>query len=161
MLQRIQTVHFAITMLLFSALFAGLDLLKFELQDGEKIRTIDVFGRATYTQTNTEKTLVANESIPLFIVAIAMILLLFITLMAYKNVHRQLSLARISMLINAILVFLLVVWSTYLFITAPTDSSNSVQLGFYVLASTLPFTYFGYKGVLKDKMLLDSIDRLR
>ena len=118
MLQRIQTVHFAITMLLFSALFAGLDLLKFELQAGEKIRTIDVFGRATYTQTNAEKTLVANESIPLFMAVIAMILLLFITLMAYKNVHRQLSLARISMLINAILVFLLVVWSTYLFVTA-------------------------------------------
>jgi amino acid transporter len=161
MLQRIQTVHFAITMLLFGSLFAGLDLLTFELQDSGKIRTIDIFGRTTYTQTNTEETLVSNESIPLFLVAIAMILLLFITLMAYKNMHRQLSLARISMLINAVLVFLFVIWSTYLFITAPADSSNFVQLGFYVFASTLPFTYFGYKGVLKDKMLLDSINRLR
>ena len=45
MLQRIQTAHFAITMLLFGSLFTGLDLLTFELQASGKIRTLDIFGR--------------------------------------------------------------------------------------------------------------------
>lgn len=162
MLQRIQTVYFAITMLLFSSMFTGLSLLKFEQQGGEKTQFINIFGRSTYSQSESKEILlVTNESIPLFVLAIAMILLLFITLMAYKNVHRQLSLARISMFINVVLIVLFVIWSTYLFIIAPTGSSNSVQVGFYLLASTAPLSYFGYKGVLKDKMLLDSIDRLR
>jgi hypothetical protein len=36
-----------------------------------------------------------------------------------------------------------------------------VGIGFYLLVSGLPFTYFAMRGVQKDKMLLDSLDRLR
>jgi hypothetical protein len=36
-----------------------------------------------------------------------------------------------------------------------------VGIGFYLLISGLPFTYFALKGVQKDKVLLDSLNRLR
>ena len=160
MLQRIQTIYFIIAMLLFGSLFSGLNFLRFEGADGE-ITTLDIFGRSSYYATPTGEKYVSSEMIPLFILGMGMILLLFITMMSYKKLARQLNLARLSMVLNAFFLVLFVAWSTYLFIDAPADRSNSVEIGFYLLCCTLPFTYFAYKGVLKDKLLLDSIDRLR
>ena len=161
MLQRIQTLHFLISMLLFGSLFTGLNFLKFETKGGQEVSTIDVFGRSSYYISNQEEKFVSSQMIPLFLLALGMIFLLFITLMSYKKLNRQLSLARLTLMINALLVFLFVIWSTYLFFDAQSEYNNSVRIGFYLLSCTLPFTYFGYKGVLRDKMLLDSIDRLR
>ena len=161
MLQRIQSLHFLISMLLFGSLFAGINFLKFETNGGQEVSTIDLFGRSSYYISNQEEKFVSSQMIPLFLLALGMIFLLFITLMSYKKLNRQLSLARLTLMINALLVFLFVIWSTYLFFDAPSAYNNSVRIGFYLLSCTLPFTYFGYKGVLRDKMLLDSIDRLR
>jgi hypothetical protein len=36
-----------------------------------------------------------------------------------------------------------------------------VGIGFYLLVAGLPFAYFAMRGVQKDKLLLDSLDRLR
>ncbi len=47
MLQRIQTLHFLISMLLFGSLFTGLNFLKFETKGGQEVSTIDVFGRSS------------------------------------------------------------------------------------------------------------------
>jgi amino acid transporter len=160
MLQRIQTIYFIIAMLLFGSLFGGLNFLRFESSDGE-ISTLDIFGRSSYYATQHGEKYVSSEMIPLFIFGMGMILLLFITMMSYKKIARQLNLARLSMLLNAFFLVLFVTWSTYLFFDAPADWTNSVEIGFYLLCCTLPFTYFAYKGVLKDKLLLDSIDRLR
>jgi amino acid transporter len=160
MLQRIQTIYFIIAMLLFGSLFGGLNFLRFESSDGE-ISTLDIFGRSSYYATEHGEKYVSSEMIPLFIFGMGMILLLFITMMSYKKIARQLNLARLSMLLNAFFLVLFVAWSTYLFFDAPADWTNSVEIGFYLLCCTLPFTYFAYKGVLKDKLLLDSIDRLR
>jgi len=161
MLGRIHSIHFLISMSLFGSLFAGLNFLKFEAKGGQEVSTVDLFGRSSYYITNHQEKFVSSEMIPLFLLAIGMIFLLFITLMSYKKINRQLSLARLTLMLNAFLVLLFVIWSTYLFVDAPSDSNNSVRIGFYLLSCTLPFTYFGYKGVLRDKLIIDSIDRLR
>jgi len=161
MFGRIQSLHFFISMLLFGSLFAGLNFLKFEAKSGQEVSTVDLFGRSSYYVSNNQEKFVSSEMIPLFILAFGMIFLLFITLMSHKKINRQLSLARLTLMLNALLVFLFVIWSTYLFVDAPSDSNNSVRIGFYLLSCTLPFTYFGYKAVLRDKLIIDSIDRLR
>jgi amino acid transporter len=159
MLQRIQTIHFLISMLIIGTLFSGVDFLTFE-KKGE-IKTMDLFGKTSFQQTAHGKEIVSTETIPLFVIAAGLIILLFIGMMAYKSIQRQLKISRFSLIVHALTSFAFVAWCTYLFVASPSDQSNSISLGFYLMAASLPFTYFAYRGVLRDKMLLDSIDRLR
>jgi hypothetical protein len=158
MLQRIQTLYFALSIVLWGAFFTGVPLLIFENPASKTVAYISVFGSKII---DGKETLLKVENQPIFIVCGLMIVLVFLTLMRYKSPKKQLGLARFTLLLNALLVFALVVWSTYLFSTGPKGSSNSVGLGYYLLCATLPLSYFGYRGVLSDKMLLDSLDRLR
>jgi amino acid transporter len=161
MLQRIQTLYFALSIVLWGAFFSGVSLLSFENTASKTVSYVTVFGSKTCQITNGKESLLKVENQPIFILCGLMIVLVFLTLMRYKSPKKQLGLARFTLLLNALLVFALVVWSTYLFSTGPKGSSNSVGLGYYLLCATLPLSYFGYRGVLSDKMLLDSLDRLR
>lgn len=161
MLQRIQTVYFALSIVLWGAFFSGVSLLSFENTASKTVENVSIFGRKIFQMADGKETLLKVENQPIFILCGLMIVLVFLTLMRYKSPKKQLGLARFTLLLNALLVFALVVWSTYLFSTGPKGSSNSVGLGYYLLCATLPLSYFGYRGVLRDKMLLDSLDRLR
>lgn len=161
MLQRLQTLYFIISIVLFGFLFSGVNFLKFIGPGGREVDTIDLFGRTSYYTSHGKEIIVSSEMIPLVVLNLGMILLLSMCIFSFKKIHRQLNISRFTFLVNALLVILFVIWSTYLFIDSPEGKSNSVQWGFYLLCCTLPFTYFGYKGVLRDKLLLDSIDRIR
>lgn len=161
MLQRIQTLYFAISIGLFFSLLSGIDLMTFSSLKEKKVQTVDVFGKTVYINDGTKLTTQSTQSFPLYIIVIGLVMLLFVTLMAYKKIGRQLKLSRFVMLLNVLLVIAFVVWNTYLFGASNNESTNSLGVGFYLLVSTVPLTFLGYKGVLKDKMLLDSIDRLR
>jgi hypothetical protein len=69
-------------------------------------------------------------------------------------------LARLVALIYLIsLVALLVVGSLGLIVKGAVGIE--LGLGYYLCVVGLPFTYFAFKGVKKDKELLESLDRLR
>jgi amino acid transporter len=160
MFQRIQSVYFILSALLFIALLGGLDFLKFH-ESTMEYHSIDLYGRSSFYYSKGSFQLISHEFIPLVVLALGMILLLFSTLVSYKKIKRQLSLARLTFLVNAFLVVVFVIWSTILFVQETANASNNVQVGFYLAVVTLPLTFFGYKGVLRDKTLLDSINRLR
>jgi hypothetical protein len=82
MLGRIHSIHFLISISLFGSLFAGLNFLKFEAKGGQEVSTVDLFGRSSYYINNNEEKFVSSEMIPLFLLAIGIIFLLFITLMS-------------------------------------------------------------------------------
>jgi hypothetical protein len=161
MLQRIQTLYFTLGILLWGSFFSGVSLLSFENNSAKTVEYVSVLGRKTFQMENGKEILIKAQSQPIFLVCGLMVVLLFLALMRYKSPKKQLGLARFTLLLNALLVFALVVWSTYLFSVAPKGSNNSVDLGYYMLCVTLPLSYFGYRGVLRDKILLDSVDRLR
>ncbi|MFM7566928.1 MAG: DUF4293 family protein [Flavobacteriales bacterium] len=161
MLQRLQTLYFILSIGLFFALLSGVDLMTFTAIKEKKITSVDVFGKSVFHLDGTHETLETTQSMPLFLGVFAMIILLFITLMGYKKLSRQLKLARLAMFINVLLVVAFLLWNTFLFGSSSNVSSNGLGMGFYLLVCTVPFTFFGYKGVLNDKRLLDSIDRLR
>ncbi|MEI8193195.1 MAG: DUF4293 family protein [Flavobacteriia bacterium] len=160
MFQRIQSVYFILSTLLFIALLGGLDFLKFH-ESSMEYHIVDLYGRSSYYYSKGSFQLISNEFIPLVVPVLGMILLLVSTMVSFKKIKRQLSLARLTFLVNTFLVVVFVIWSTLLFVQGNANASNHIQLGFYVAVITLPLTFFGYKGVLRDKTLLDSINRLR
>ncbi|NBV09488.1 MAG: DUF4293 family protein [Flavobacteriia bacterium] len=160
MFQRIQSVYFILSTLLFIVLLGGLDFLKFH-ESSMEYHIVDLYGRSSYYYSKGSFQLISNEFIPLVVPVLGMILLLVSTMVSFKKIKRQLSLARLTFLVNTFLVVVFVIWSTLLFVQGNANASNHIQLGFYVAVTTLPLTFFGYKGVLRDKTLLDSINRLR
>lgn len=161
MLQRIQTLYFLLSILLFASLLSGIDFIRFDHVQSKDFDSIDIFGISSYHYSNGSFQVIWAKFIPLFILGIGMILLLFASMMAYKKVNKQLALARLTFLINLLLIVLFVGWSTYLLWSEDWQFSNQIGIGYYLLISTLPITFFAYKGVLRDKRLLDSIDRIR
>lgn len=161
MIQRIQSLYFALNLLLLGSFFSGISWMKFENKPTKTIEYLSVFGWKTYSLAEGKETLLKVQPQPLYAAIALLILILFLALMRYKNPRKQLGIARLAMMINALFLVAFVIWTTYLFSTATKDSSNSVGLGYYLLCTTLPLSYFAYRGVLRDKMLLDSLDRLR
>lgn len=161
MIQRIQSIYFALNILILGYFFTGITLVKFENKVNKTVEYRSVFGRNLFSIAEGKETLVKAQHQPLYVAIALLILLLFIALMRYKNPRKQLGIARLAMMINALFLVAFVIWTTYLFSSAPKESNNSVGLGYYLLCTTLPLSYFAYRGVLRDKMLLDSLDRLR
>lgn len=161
MIQRIQSLYFALNLLLLGSFFSGISWMKFENKAAKTIESLSVFGWKTYSLAEGKETLLKVQPQPLYVAIALLILILFLALMRYKNPRKQLGIARFALLVNAFLLLAFVVWTTYLFSSAPKASNNSVGLGYYFLCCTLPLSYFAYRGVLRDKMLLDSLDRLR
>ena len=81
----------------------------------------------------------------------------------YKNLKRQYSLAKMTLFIYLLFVLAVILVTTFGMNGYSTKEITGVHVGvgFYVLVCGLPFTYFAMKGVQKDKVLLDSLNRLR
>ena len=80
--------------------------------------------------------------------------------MNYKNLKKQFRLARLGFFIYLLgLVSILVLGSIGFF--APAAVSIQLGIGYYICVVGLPFSYFAFKGVKKDKEILESLDRLR
>lgn len=81
-------------------------------------------------------------------------------MMSYKNLKKQFRLARIVALIYLVgLVALLLAGSLGLLVKGAV--AIQLGLGYYICVVGLPFSYFAFKGIKKDKDLLESLDRLR
>jgi hypothetical protein len=91
---------------------------------------------------------------PLYIVGILFVLLLVLTLMSYKKLKFQLSLAKLSFYVSLVLSGA-VIATSFLF------GSIAYGVGSYFIFITVPLTYLAMRGVKKDKSLIDSVDRIR
>jgi hypothetical protein len=149
MIQRIQTLHFLIAILLICLSLFGLAFFSFQLK--ESSLNLNPFGLVS-----------DNDSSPYYfwIVQVGISLILLLTVFSYKNRKRQILLGWTAFSLHLFLMS----WILFtVFFTSPLKDCNdySMELGFYSYASAFLFIFLGIKGVRKDKALIDSLNRLR
>jgi hypothetical protein len=160
MIQRIQTVYFILLMLLLSSLLSGVEIFGFPT--AKNYLSYSVYGLQEF-KTESGSTTGRLENIQgsmLFYFIIAFVLFTYFAMMNYKNLKKQFRLARLVFFIYLIgLVSILLLGSIGFF--APAAASIQLGIGYYICVVGLPFSYFAFKGVKKDKEILESLDRLR
>ncbi|MEN9742238.1 MAG: hypothetical protein RLZZ65_43 [Bacteroidota bacterium] len=160
MIQRIQSLYFILVMVILSALLSGIEIFGFTTS--KRYLSYSVYGTQSFKSAANApfgKSEHIDNSL-LFYFVIAFVLFIYYAMMNYKNLKKQFKLARLVALIYLIsLVALLVVGSLGLIVKGAVGIE--LGLGYYLCVVGLPFTYFAFKGVKKDKELLESLDRLR
>ena len=159
MIQRIQSVYLAIAIVLLSIVAVGADVFHFVGKESSFV--FDSFG-IHQVKFVYEEGLMEDIKYPLYIGLIALVLLLFITLMGYKNLNRQLKLVRTAFYIYVFMIIGLVVFSV-VGIDDLSDEPLKRQLsaGFFLFVAGLPFLFMANLSIKRDKGLIDSLNRLR
>lgn len=157
MIQRIQSVYYALAAICIMIASFGSSIYVFTGKSVTYILT--GFGIASYDKSNT---LVALNSYPYYLVGIALVLLLTITFLSYKNLARQLKLGRLILFLYFIFIVLLLLGSFLgSYLTSEEELSKGMGLGYFMFIVGFPFVFLGNIGVKRDKTLLDSLNRLR
>lgn len=160
MIQRIQTVYFILVMVLLTSLLSGVEIFGFTAL--KNYFSYSVYGIQSF-KSELNAPLGKAENIQgsiLFYFVIAYVLFVYLALMSYKNLKRQYMLTRLALLIYFVgLVSLLLLAMLGLLVKGAVGIQLGV--GYYISVVGLPLIYFAFKGVKKDKELLESLDRLR
>jgi hypothetical protein len=160
MLQRIQTLYFILVTILLSTLLSGVEIFGFSTS--KNYLSYSVYGIQSFKNEANAPLGKAEhlEGSILFYFIIAFVLFVYFVMMSYKNLKKQFRLARIVALIYLVgLVALLLAGSLGLLVKGAV--AIQLGLGYYICVVGLPFSYFAFKGIKKDKDLLESLDRLR
>ena len=150
MIQRIQHLYFGFVIINLSLLLSGLEIGTYQAKEMPHQFTIYGFFQG--------KEVVWG--FPFYLVIIALVALLLFTISKFKKLSLQLKLIKFTFLFY--LLFVVGVTALFLFKLMPNvPDSVSFGFGYYLLILGLPFTYLGLRGILRDKNLLDSLNRLR
>jgi len=150
MIQRIQHLYFGFVIINLSILLSGLEIGTYQAKEMPHQFTIYGFFQG--------KELVWG--FPFYLVIIALVALLLFTISKFKKLGLQLKLIKFTFLFY--LLFVVGITALFLFKLMPNvPDSVSFGLGYYLLILGLPFTYLGLRGIMRDKNLLDSLNRLR
>ena len=156
MIQRIQTIYLFLAIICLGSTCIGLEFYRF-VQPNEAF-TFSVFGIESVKGDAST----IHKSIPIYLSVIGFCLFLFMTLMSYKNLKRQLKWARSCTFLYALFVMASIVFY-YVGGGFLTGGAYTRELGFgyALLIAGFPFCFLAQLGIKKDKKLLDSLDRLR
>ena len=150
MIQRIQHLYFGFVIINLSILLSGLEIGTYQAKEMPHQFTIYGFFQG--------KEVVWG--FPFYLVIIALVALLLFTISKFKKLSLQLKLIKFTFLFY--LLFVVGITALFLFKLMPNvPDSVSFGFGYYLLILGLPFTYLGLRGILRDKNLLDSLNRLR
>ena len=150
MIQRIQHLYFGFVIINLSILLSGLEIGTYQAKEMPHQFTIYGFFQGKEVLWG----------FPFYLVIIALVALLIFTISKFKKIGLQLKLIKFTFLFY--LLFVVVITSLFLFKLMPNvPDSVSFGLGYYLLILGLPFTYLGLRGIMRDKNLLDSYNRLR
>jgi hypothetical protein len=150
MIQRIQHLYFGFVIINLSLLLSGLEIGTYQAKEMPHQFTIYGFFQG--------KEVVWG--FPFYLVIIALVALLIFTISKFKKLSLQLKLIKFTFLFY--LLFVVGITALFLFKLMPNvPDSVSFGFGYYLLILGLPFTYLGLRGILRDKNLLDSLNRLR
>lgn len=157
MIQRIQTVYLLISTGLMSALFF-LPLAEYNLSDGS---TMNLF----YNGLIIVGKGIQMATIPITILLVLNILLNLISIFLYKNRKLQMRICIYNLILMIGLFGLLFYYYKFGIEQLKVQIAELVSMRM-LWTSILPvisafFLYLAYKGVLKDELLIKSIDRLR
>ena len=150
MIQRIQHLYFGFVIINLSILLSGLEIGTYQAKEMPHQFTIYGFFQG--------KEVVWG--FPFYLVIIALVAFLIFTISKFKKIGLQLKLIKFTFLFY--LLFVVGITALFLFKLMPNvPDSVSFGLGYYLLIIGLPFTYLGLRGIIRDKNLLDSYNRLR
>ena len=150
MIQRIQHLYFGFVIINLSILLSGLEIGTYQAKELPHQFTIYGFFQG--------KEVVWG--FPFYLVIIALVALLIFTISKFKKLSLQLKLIKFAFLFY--LLFVVGITALFLFKLMPNvPDSVSFGFGYYLLIIGLPFTYLGLRGIIRDKNLLDSYNRLR
>ena len=150
MIQRIQHLYFGFVIINLSILLSGLEIGTYQAKELPHQFTIYGFFQG--------KDVVWG--FPFYLVIIALVALLIFAISKFKKLSLQLKLIKFAFLFY--LLFVVGITALFLFKLMPNvPDSVSFGLGYYLLIIGLPFTYLGLRGIMRDKNLLDSYNRLR
>lgn len=156
MIQRVQTIYLFLAIICLGSTCLGLEFFRF-VQSNEAF-SFSVFGVESLKEASSSM----FKSIPIYLSVIGLCLFLFMTLMSYKNLKRQLKWARSCTFLYAVFVLASIVfyYAGGGFITEG-EYVRELGLGYALLIAGFPFCFLAQLGIKKDKKLLDSLDRLR
>lgn len=191
MLQRIQTIYYALAVICLLVLTLGLDVYtfkgnvsdSFELTSHFNSYGIQVEGTASENLSpensvalknylNKEETDVLSSfstsilSFPFYILSILLLVLTLGAIVSFKNYKRQISLGRMAFFL-ALLTLIGTLVSFYLSggelisLVGEEGVTKNIGFAFYALVLSVAFIFLGNIGVRRDQKLISSLDRLR
>jgi hypothetical protein len=160
MIQRLQTLYFAISMILLAILLTGMDIFRFVTE--KTTYAFSAFGVESRIIGSPDSKTETISSTPYYIVIIAFILFIFFALMSYKKLNFQVKLARAIFYLYLLMTIGVVIASQVCNTCVSSEEvTKELGLGFYLIVAGLPFTLLAQIGIIRDKKLLDSLNRLR
>jgi len=155
MFQRIQTVYWGLSIVCLGVLLSGLDLVVFKKNQ----LTFDLSLYYLKQSDLTGKVIKETPNYNFVLVSLSLILTIY-TIFQFKNLKKQLNLAKWVMYFNFLVAIMIIIFSyTGMVVSNPL----TVKLNFWIalLLVSFIFSVLAYLGVKKDKSLLDSVDRIR
>lgn len=157
MIQRIQSIHFTIALILVAIPFLGNPLLGFNADTVQANITVFI----SEIVVRDEHTILFSNSFWVLEVLISILLLL--TIISFKQRRRQILFGWISFSLQLFTSAWMV--ATALYVQDEYDQLKTITLemgmSFYAFASSFLFIFLGIRGVRKDQSLVDSFNRLR
>ncbi len=157
MIQRIQSIFLLSTIVLLIILSFGTPLLNFQTTDFNYI-----LNATALKKVSLDGVVIQSDSIPFYFISLVLIVLTFFSMILYKNLKRQLSVLRLTILLYFIALVALG-FTLFLgkYFTGEEEQSVSISLGFYLFIIGFIFLLFASSGIKKDKKLIESVDRIR
>lgn len=158
MIQRIQSVYLLVTLIILTVFSCGIPVFSYHASAFHY--RLNAFGITKFDEAGVK---VVETPIPFYVGGIVLIMLCLFSLMLFKNLKRQLALARFTAFLYFVaMVFLVFAAFLGTYFTQETEKvSVSLELGFYMLIVGLPLLLLAVRGINKDKQLIDSVNRLR
>ena len=153
MIQRIQTIYLAISLILFSFLLF-LPFIKYDTSEG-----IFEFFALGLKNTSQNPTQMIISAIPVLVLIIIIIAIQIFTIIKFKNRMLQIRLSFLSIFLM-IGVYILVIAYNY-FGFEITAISTSFQFSMIIPVLSIILTYMANRKIKKDEDLVRSVDRIR
>lgn len=191
MLQRIQTIYYAIAVICLLLLTLGMDVFTFKgvEQDSYSITAhynsygVQVEGTSS-ENLSPEKLSQLQEylggdkgelassfsksilNLPLYIVSILVLLLALGAIFSFKNYKRQIRLGRMAFFFALLsllttAIFFYIAGGKLEDLVGEEGLTKNIGFAFYALALSVAFLFLGNIGVRRDQKLISSLDRLR
>lgn len=158
MIQRVQSVYLSCALIILIIVSLGANLFLFQAPEftyylkATAIKKYDVTG-----------TFISENSMPFVFGTLILTVFCLFSIVLFKNLKRQLSLARFTALLY--FIFLSIIGMCYFLGAFLSKEENEVtatpKFGFYALLIGFILVLLACNGIKKDKKLIESVDRIR
>ena len=155
MIQRIQSFYLLMTTIL-SGLFLSGSIFKFSNEEGSELM---MNFRGIYEIAADKNYALAEQIVPVFLVAILVPLISLLAIFLFKKRKLQLKVTLILIIAEA----LLIAYTAYYVISSLQHSPGTMIPGFrlFIPLITIILSLMAYRGIRNDENLVKSYDRLR